>query len=330
MVVCQDFEFRKSSISNLITGAAIIVIEVLTVGLMNLKMIEPLSYLGRVDDCDARNEPLCRHRARPIFFSVVAHWAAIAILMLAADVFAQPPVAAEVLRQAQNASNNKDWPAAEKLLRSLVTAGSAESYVHRRLGYVIGEQGLHQEAIQHYVRATELAPELAVNWTGLCWRRILINQPAAAQLACLKAQSLDNLNRSATVILGHTYLLQGDRAEAWRWYDDSIGLMDGDADWRDGLLDDLNLFQQRSWQVELTQQTRAEFDRKAQIWLDAVRNANVFLMQIKSAENDVAALSLREQHAAALSRHLRENHPRRVALADALAKAKEAVRAIKP
>lgn len=68
---------------------------------------------------------------------------------------------------------------------------------------------------------------------------------------------------AATVNVANTYLLQGNKAEAWKWYEQTVSLINSESELTNGPLGDFNIFEKRGWQVELVRQARAEFEPKA-------------------------------------------------------------------
>lgn len=91
-----------------------------------------------------------------------------------------------------------------------------------------------------------------------CWAQIKSGQWLQARPACEREEQLDK-DYSSTVNLGHTYLLQGQREEAYRWYRESVALIDEEKDLREGPLADFDLFISKSWQVQESLEARSWF-----------------------------------------------------------------------
>jgi len=114
-------------------------------------------------------------------------------------------------------------------------------------GHALGQIGQEASALANFQRAVAVDPNSVDAWTSLCWYRILTNAVADARAACEKARTIDPGSMAATVNLGHTYLLQGDRHSAWLWYEKSVPPIDDESALQDGPLADFALFVRRSW-----------------------------------------------------------------------------------
>jgi CHAT domain-containing protein/Tfp pilus assembly protein PilF len=216
---------------------------------------------------------------------------------------------------AQTAWKTKDWPRVVDLYSKAIELDPKYAKRWTWRGAARSELGLHELAVADRRKAVELEPGSSDNHSGLCWSLILGNRPREAQPACEKALTLDPQSMPATVNLGHTYLLQNDKERAWRWYEQTIGLIQDEEQLREGLLDDFNIFEKKGWQVQLVREARFYFEPRARRYLEVQTKAQALMKDIQAAdqaEDRARELELRQQYLTFLSPWLAQNHPRRV------------------
>lgn len=112
----------------------------------------------------------------------------------------------------------KQWPQAETSLRTAIKLVPSLSKGVLTLGDVLAEQGLHDEALEHYQKARNLSPrdaQVAIH-TGKLYRRLARNTPARAQFR--KALELDPNLAAAHVALGDISFEQENWEEARTHY----------------------------------------------------------------------------------------------------------------
>ncbi|SFN73088.1 Tfp pilus assembly protein PilF, partial [Formivibrio citricus] len=190
------------------------------------------------------------------------------LALAAALCFAAPLLRAETaplpadektLREAiSKAANSKDWPQALRHVEQLLKVHPEDAKLIRWKGVFLGESGRLEEAITAYRRSIELEPNNHLAWNGLCWRQIQSQQPLEARPACKHSVSLEKTYEN-TVNLGHTYLLSGDTETAYRWYRETLELIESEKELKEGPLADFDLFIQKGWKIEENQ--------KAQRWM---------------------------------------------------------------
>ena len=108
-----------------------------------------------------------------------------------------------------------------------------------------------------------LAPAFADAWGNRGWYLILLGHFEEARVATERAQALNPESMSATINLGHAYLLLGDRESAHAWYRKAIPLIPDEAALDAGPLADFDLFIEHGWVPEAA---RAERAWVAQAW----------------------------------------------------------------
>ena len=202
----------------------------------------------------------------------------------------------DTLRKAAISAQFTDKKPAEaiELWSRLLQLKPDDNQALRLRGSAYGETGQHDLAERDGLRATELEPSNRFAWGGLCWSRILANRPLEARPACEKGVSLGANSMAVTVNLGHTYLLQGDKATAQHWYQKTLPLIDSENDLKEGPLADFDLFISKGWQVETSKVARTWFDVNGTAWL----TAKSLLQRAEKADDtkDYAqALALHEQ-----------------------------------
>jgi tetratricopeptide (TPR) repeat protein len=219
--------------------------------------------------------------------------------------------------QAQASWKAKDWARVVGLYSQAIELDPKYAKGWRWRGAARSELGLHDLAIADRRKAVELEPEGSNNHNGLCWSLILESRPKEARPVCEKALEKDAQNLSATVNLGHTYLLQDDKEQAWRWYEQAIGLIQDEEDLNQGLLDDFSTFERKGWQVQLVHEARAHFEPRARRYLEARTKEQALVKEIQAAdqaEDQARELVLRQQRLTLLSPWLAPDHPRRVVI----------------
>ncbi|SFN73117.1 Tetratricopeptide repeat-containing protein [Formivibrio citricus] len=219
------------------------------------------------------------------------------------------PADEKTLRDAvSKAWDAKDWPQALRHVELLLKIHPEDAKLIRWKGNFLGESGRLKEAISAYRRSIELAPDDHAAWNGLCWRQIQSQQPLEARPACERSVSLKK-DYANTVNLGHTYLLSGDTENAYRWYRETLGLIESEKELKEGPLADFDLFIQKSWQVEES--------RKARLWMaqsyDPARDKAQQLydqyIKLEQAGKYAAAAEVLREQLAIRERFLAPEHP---------------------
>lgn len=159
------------------------------------------------------------------------------------------------------ASKAKDWAAAITHWNRLLVLDPDNRRALYRRGIAHRNNGSINQAIVDHQRAITLDPKDSDSWGALCWEQILANTPAEARKTCERAIAFDMGETSGLLNLGHTYLLQGDRAGAWVWYAKATALISSESDLRAGL-DDFSLFERRGWQIMLSKEARTMFEQQ--------------------------------------------------------------------
>ena len=220
----------------------------------------------------------------------------------------------------------KDWVKNIDLLTQIIALDPKHARAYRFRGLSYSELGQHDLAIKDRQTAVELEPNNANSHNGLCWSLILANLPADAQASCVKAQRFDPMDLAATVNLANTYLLQGNKQDAWKWYEQTIGLIDNEGDLKDGLLEDFDIFERKGWKVDLVKQARAQFEPWARKFLLAKAEAQVLVQGINAAnkaKDYSSELDLRHHHLTLLAPWLVPQHPIRLLIEQLITNTKE-------
>jgi tetratricopeptide (TPR) repeat protein len=228
---------------------------------------------------------------------------------------------ASIDEQVQEAFNAKDWLRVIGLSSEAIALDPQVSSAWRRRGAARSELEQHDPAIADRRMAVELEPASALANNGLCWSLILAGRSQEARAWCERALAAEPQNLATTVNLGNTYLLQGDKPQAWRWYEQSIGLVAGEQDLQDGLLGDFDIFERKGWQLALVREARAHFEPRGRNYLEAEGRAQALLEQIwaaEQAEDRARELELRQQRLAILDAWLAPGHPRRLVIERAM------------
>lgn len=209
----------------------------------------------------------------------------------------KPVTAKDVRNAARQASQAKDWKQSVELLSRLLTLIPDDNQALLERGSAYAELGQYDKALEDILRAVELDPESSTAWSGLCWSHILAGDFVAARAACEKGHLLNPDAFAFTVNLGHTSLLQGDRAAAWAWYEKTLILIDGESDLREGPMEDFAIFLRRGWQPGLVAEAQAWFIQHGNEWLAQKAPVDKMISNAKTAmdKGDFAkAISLYE------------------------------------
>jgi CHAT domain-containing protein/Flp pilus assembly protein TadD len=126
--------------------------------------------------------------------------------------------------------------------------------------------------------------DAAAQATSLCWNLILQQRLAEARVQCTKAVELAPRSAANTVNLGHTYLLSGDRAEAWKWYELTVPLISTEQQLRTGPLDDFALFERNGWSPGLAAEARAWFEERGLRWVQVLQQSMAIMQKYQSAD----------------------------------------------
>jgi len=188
-------------------------------------------------------------------------------------------------------------------------------------GVLYAEQGKRELAFADLLHAVELNPNAASTWSATCWGKILLGDSADAEPDCMKAIALDPGDLGATVNLGHTWLLRGDKERAWAGYEKALPLVATREELAD-ILNDFDSFKKRGWQNKLSQDAHDWFAKQSKTWL--ARRAPVdqlFTSALAARANKDTAteLKLRIERLGELEKLLSPSHPSVIFAANALA-----------
>lgn len=230
--------------------------------------------------------------------------------------------AIDVLRNdAFTASSAHKTGKAIELWSQLLKELSDNAQALRQRGVMYAEEGKRDLSSTDHLRAVELEPESASTWSTGCWGKILLGDFPDAQPDCKKAGRLDHGSLPATVNMGHTWLLRGDKDKAWKWYESALPLIEDKEELAD-ILSDFDLFKKRGWQPELSQAGHDWFAKQGKAWLARRAPADQLIARIRAAEaaKDTATeLKLRIERLSELEKLLPPTYPSVVRSAYALA-----------
>jgi len=205
-----------------------------------------------------------------------------------------------------------DWAKAVELWgKVLIQSPDAIEALHWR-GAAYLETGRIGLAMADLQRATTLAPLNHMAWGFLCRARIFAEQPAEARPACEKAVSLNDANIPWALYLGHTWLLQGQKAEAWLWYEKALPAIDDEATLQLAL-NDFDRFVQQGRQAQLAEEARRWFEAKSGEWLARKAQADQLQKDAEVAEEAKdweKAIALQEQRIPLLETLHGATHPK--------------------
>jgi C-terminal processing protease CtpA/Prc len=265
---------------------------------------------------------------------ILALLLAVAASLFFQDAHAQTTAAANpaieivsLKKEIGEAQRAKDWPhaidAAEKL--AAFSPKDAAGFFGA-LGEALMNAGEYSLAISVRRRAAELQPEVSSIWNSLCWTLILAQQPREARQACERMVALDPFAMAGTVNLGHTYLLQGQKSEAWDWYEKTIPLIDSESELKNGPLDDFAIFQKRGWHPELAREAQRWFEEKGKAHLIKWASLDKLMSEANAAarnEEYAKAIPLLEQGLSTVIAIYGEAHPRTANARNQVLKARE-------
>jgi CHAT domain-containing protein/Tfp pilus assembly protein PilF len=217
------------------------------------------------------------------------------------------------LNAAEVAFRAKDWQKAVESYTQVLAIDPKHARAARWRGTAYGELGQYDLAVQDWQTVVDRAPNYIDGLNSLCWTLLLVDQASKAQASCSKAQQLYPLDLSANLNLAHIYLLQGNKLEAWRWYEQTIGLTEHASNLKNGMFEAFDFFEKRGWQQEIVKQTRAEFEPKFSRWLQAKPALDELLKQANLADESkdtTKSIALREQMIAGLIKVMPETNPR--------------------
>lgn len=141
------------------------------------------------------------------------------------------------------------------LLASLLALATVCSMAQTPAGPAPDEMKQIDEAIATYRRNTEQTPADPEAWNGLCWKLILAERAREARAACERSVAIKQTYVN-TANLGHTYLLTGDTEDAYRWYRETLGLLESEKNLKEGPLDNFDQFIKKEWQAVESQKAR--------------------------------------------------------------------------
>jgi tetratricopeptide (TPR) repeat protein len=221
------------------------------------------------------------HKGTHALLVLSLFWISVALAQTAPD---SPNI--DTLRKAASSAQFTDKKPAEaiELWSRLLQLKPYDNQALRLRGLAYAETGQPDLAERDGLRATELEPGNSSAWNSLCWGRILANRPLEARAACERGVALDVTNWAATVNLGHTFLLVGDRKRAQNWYQKTLPFIDTEGDLNDGPLADFDIFIGKGWQVSASKDARTWFETHGKGWLTKKAPADELLEQAKAAE----------------------------------------------
>ena len=191
--------------------------------------------------------------------------------------------AIDTLRKAAFAANDAHQTAnAIELWSQLLNVQPDDAQALRLRGVLYSEEGKRDLATADQLRAVELEPESPNTWNSRCWSKIVLGDFADAQADCKKAGLLDRAHLPATVNMGHTWLLRGDKDQAWKLYEPAQYLIESKEDLAD-ILADFDLFKKRGWQPELSQAGQDWFAKQGKAWLARRAPADELIPKIRAA-----------------------------------------------
>ena len=129
---------------------------------------------------------------------------------------------------------------AVEALREAVKADDASAYSHHQLGFALGQDNRHDEALLEYKRALELAPNMDWVQANLGWTLLQLNKPGEAIPHLVKARDEDLSAPHRRYLLGSALLNTGDLGGAQREFTEAVRLTP-----------DLNLDAGRLYRAEL-------------------------------------------------------------------------------
>ncbi len=158
----------------------------------------------------------------------------------------------------------------------------------RLRGEAYASMGRHDLAIADLTWLTSLIPLNQKAWGDLCEAHVITQHLDQARRACEMAVSLGNTRSIYT--LGHIWLLQGDRINAWHWYEKGVFSALAFIDMSD--LGDYGL------QPQLVEEARRWFGVKEREWQARRKSERELREEAKaaqSAKNFVKAIDLTKQ-----------------------------------
>lgn len=185
---------------------------------------------------------------------------------------------------AMSATMSKDWAKSLVLYDRYLQLNPYDGDVHGSRGYVLEKMGRDADAICSYKRSAELGTTIfSESWNDLCRRQMLAGRLKEARICNEQIVSVNPVDLSAVVNLGHTYLLEGNKSIAWEWYRKGLLQIDNKATLREGPLADFDIFLKNGWQPELSKEAQCWFMEQGAQWLARKSPADELFKQIKSA-----------------------------------------------
>jgi len=220
-------------------------------------------------------------------------------------------VAQDALRKNALAASDAHSAKAIELWSQLLKDQPEDLQALRLRGVQYAEEGKRKLAAADNLLVIELEPNAATSWNSVCWSKILLGDFADAQPDCAKGITFDPGNLPATVNLGHTYLLHGEKDAAWAWYEKALLLVENKEELAD-LLADFDLFKKRGWQPQLSQAGHDWFSKQGKAWLVRKAPADRLIAKIRAAEaakDTTTELKLRGERLNELEKILPPSHP---------------------
>ncbi|MBL6963413.1 MAG: caspase family protein [Bacteroidetes bacterium] len=155
-------------------------------------------------------------------------------------------------------------------------------------------------AVEDHKKVSDALPDVAAAWGNQGWYLILDGRVFQAQEVCQKAYELDSLTMSWAVNLGHTYLLTGDTARAFDYYEKTLDLLDRENEFWEGPVGDFNIFLDKKWKTDLVSIAKSwmidKYKTKQYFYLQADSLADLAIEYKDKAEYAMAAQLMLESY----------------------------------
>ena len=182
------------------------------------------------------------------------------LILAAEDYKHDSTISSYITLKAYNYINQKNYNDAVNLYTKALQYDSLSfsSYYYR--GYSYGKLEEYDKAVKDFKQINHMYPDYAMGYGEQGWYLLLEGKMFDAQSVCKKAYLLDSTSYMFAVNYGHTFLLLGDTASAFRMYRRTLDNITSDSVYQQGPMGDMKIFETKEWQPALVKTAKEYFD----------------------------------------------------------------------
>lgn len=222
--------------------------------------------------------------------------------MLYAPLFfaqSQAALINNLYNQAEAYSSEGEYEQAIFVYNKIIDLDSSDvaAFWGRAISY--GELKQYRPAVADIRQVTIQRPNFPDGFIVLGWYLILQGEFLAAREPTEKALAMNSGSMPPTVNLGHIYLLTGDETSARRYYQQTLSLLNSEAEFLSGPIKDFEIFIENGWLVEQCRENSSWMQEMFNLhYREAYHTLNSLEQQIdelRTVEKYVEAVPLTEE-----------------------------------